>query len=52
MSGAEHVQDQELPHTLSILPLKNRILLPSSAMKLLLTSPRSVALVDAILSST
>jgi ATP-dependent Lon protease len=52
MSGAEHVQDQELPSTLSILPLKNRILLPSSAMKLLLTSPRSVALVDAILSST
>ncbi|ACO63129.1 lon protease [Micromonas commoda] len=52
MSGAEHVADQTLPSTLSILPLKNRILLPSSAMKLLLTSPRSVALVDAILSST
>ena len=34
-----------LPATLSILPLKGRVLLPSSAMKLVLTSPRSLALV-------
>ena len=40
-----------LPPTLAILPLRDRVLLPSSAMKLLLATPRAVALVDHLLAS-
>jgi ATP-dependent Lon protease len=43
--------EQALSPTLSILPLKNRVLLPSGAMKLTLTRPRDVALVDHALAS-
>ena len=41
-----------LPNTLSIIPLKDRVLLPSSAMKLTLSSTRSLALVDHLLASS
>ena len=47
----ESTAEPTLPPTLAILPLRDRVLLPSSAMKLELTNPRSVALVDGILSS-
>ena len=47
----ESTAEPTLPPTLAILPLRGRVLLPSSAMKLELTNPRSVALVDGILSS-
>ena len=51
MSSREQVdaEPRGLPSTLSILPLKDRILLPSSAMKLVLTTPSALALVDDIL---
>ena len=54
MSFAGEVDGSEpaLPSTLAILPLKDRVLLPSSATKLVLTSRRSLALVDHLLSSS
>ena len=47
----ESTAEPTLPPTLAVLPLRDRVLLPSSAMKLELTTPRSLALVDDILSS-
>ena len=52
MSEAGAVYEPVLPPTLSILPLRGRILLPSSAISLVLTSRRSLALVDHLLSSS
>ena len=52
MSFAEVDSEPTLPNTLAILPLKDRVLLPSSATKLVLTSRRSLALVDHLLSAS
>ena len=49
--GEPNPVEQALSPTLGILPLKDRVLLPSSAMKLVLTHPRDVALVDSALAS-
>lgn len=50
-AGEPNPAEQALSPTLGILPLKDRVLLPSSAMKLVLTHPRDVALVDHVLAS-
>lgn len=50
-AGEPNPAEQALSPTLGILPLKDRVLLPWSAMKLVLTHPRDVALVDHALSS-
>ena len=50
-TGEPNPAEQALSPTLGILPLKDRVLLPSSAMKLVLTHPRDVALVDHVLAS-
>lgn len=50
-AGEPHPAEQALSPTLGILPLKDRVLLPWSAMKLVLTHPRDVALVDHALAS-
>ena len=50
-TGEPNPAEQALSPTLGILPLKDRVLLPLSAMKLVLTHPRDVALVDHVLAS-
>ena len=50
-AGEANPAEPTLSPTLGILPLKDRVLLPSSAMKLVLTHPRDVALVDHALAS-
>ena len=49
--GEPNPVEQALSPNLGILPLKDRVLLPSSAMKLVLTHTRDVALVDSALAS-
>ena len=52
MSSMEANTEMALPGTLGIIPLKGRILLPSSALKLVMSSPRAVALVEDVLSAS
>lgn len=42
----------ELPESLALLPLRGRVLLPSSVLRVVVTSPRSLALVDALMRSS